>query len=152
MSAEPTNFPALHAALYAACGIPAPVFTPYDQGRYWDFLSPINSALAEHPEGKLTARDITQVVAEMRRQRSQGTSWSLRPSAILRQPETFLDLVLICRAKRRLRPRPADTQMQAVTHGGVTREVEVPVERKPFDFKGAVKTMLETVSREGPAE
>ncbi len=82
-----------------------------------DFLA-VMAPLKQSEGGEFTKADLVAVVALMREQnKSRGGNWSLRFAKIMRDPETFRDLVLEIRAKKRTRPRPALQQSSRVVAG-----------------------------------
>ena len=102
---------AFHRALHEACGLPAIRPSVSDQRVWWDFLQEL-APLADDESGPFTETDILPVIRRMQWECREGkASWSLRPSHILRNPETFRDLVLMTRQQRRSKrpttPRPA---------------------------------------------
>ena len=94
---------AFHKALHSACNLPALRPSMGDERIWWDFLLEM-APLSEHESGPFSVADIEGAVREMRREKNDGKAgWSLRPSAILRNPEGFRDMVLLFRTNRRLR-------------------------------------------------
>ena len=92
-----------HQAQHTACGLPALRPSMGDERAWWDFLREMEP-LSEDESGPLSSIDIEGAVREMRREKNDGKAgWALRPSTILRNPETFRDMVLIFRSKRRER-------------------------------------------------
>lgn len=88
-----------------------------------DFLA-VMAPLKETDGGEFTKADLVAVVALMREQnKSRGGNWSLRFAKIMRDPETFRDLVLEIRAKRKVRPRAAIVR-SSLTVAGVTIATE----------------------------
>ena len=89
-----------HRALNEACNLPALRMSMSDERAWWDFLREMEP-LVDHPMGAFNTTDIVQVIRRMQWECREGkASWSLRPSHILRNPETFRDLVLITRQRR----------------------------------------------------
>lgn len=113
-----------HKALHLACNLPALRPSMSDERAWWDFMQEMEP-LADDPDGELRVGDISAVVRRMIWEVREGkASWSLRPSHILRNPETFRDLVLITRRdfrnKRRhtlpvKRPQPPSAVREADT-------------------------------------
>lgn len=92
-----------HRTLHAACGLPALRPSVGDERAWWDFLQEM-APLEEDESGPLSSVDIEGAVREMRREKNDGKAgWALRPSTILRNPETFRDMVLLFRTSRRER-------------------------------------------------
>jgi len=92
-----------HKALHSACNLPALRPSMGDERMWWEFLQEM-APLSEHDSGPFSVEDIEGAVREMRREKNDGKAgWSLRPSAILRNPEGFRDMVLLFRSNRRLR-------------------------------------------------
>ena len=129
---------ALHRALYEACGLPAITMGLGQLNSWNDFLSALEP-LGETAGGLLSPRDISEVVGHMRREnRDSRAKWSLRPSKILRDPEAFLDLVLLARQRAAQRPPRPSTRMGVQESGGVSRQVELPAEEQVTDVRGAI--------------
>ena len=92
-----------HKTLHLACGFPALRPSIGDERAWWDFLQEM-TPLEEDESGPLSSIDIEGAVREMRREKNDGKAgWALRPSTILRNPETFRDMVLLFRTSRRER-------------------------------------------------
>lgn len=92
-----------HKALHSACGLPALRPSMGDERIWWDFLREM-APLSEDESGPLSSTDIDGAVRIMRREKNDGKAgWALRPSTILRNPETFRDMVLLFRTSRRER-------------------------------------------------
>lgn len=71
----------------------------------WESFVSVLDSLGETPAGPLTPRDVRNVIDGMRRSNARGDSkWSLRLTNILRNPESFRDLVLESRRIKRERP------------------------------------------------
>ena len=91
---------AFHAALHQACGVIALRPTMADERAWWDFLQEM--APLDDTGEPFSTEDIVQVLRHMQYEKREGKAgWSLRPSAILRTPETFRDLILLTRSKRK---------------------------------------------------
>jgi hypothetical protein len=117
MTHPPGDIADMHAALYSECGLPALGLTMSDTLVWRDFLSAM-APLAGTERGPLTVADIRAVIRLMRRQRDRnGIPWSLRPSRILRDPETFRDIVLETRQTRR-QPVQQPPAIQRLPGGG----------------------------------
>lgn len=118
----------LHNALHVACGLSSLRMGLADIN-IWRTALFVLEPLGDMPEGPLAVEDIQDVVGEMKRQNKAGEArWSLRPTRILRDSESLRDMVLLARQKRRaraLKPRLEITEQRV---GGVTRQVETPVE------------------------
>lgn len=92
-----------HKVLHTACGLPALRPSVGDERAWWDFLHEM-APLEEDESGPLSSVDIEGAIREMRREKNDGKAgWALRPSTILRNPETFRDMVLLFRTSRRER-------------------------------------------------
>lgn len=100
MKISPDQVALFHKALHDACGLPALRVTMSDERAWWDFLREMEPFI-DHPMGEFSKDDIFAVIRHMQKECRDGkASWSLRPTHILRNPETFRDLVLITRQKR----------------------------------------------------
>lgn len=116
-AAVPEDIVALHRALLAALRVD--YFPPgmIEMNGWRDWLS-VMKALEHSEGGPFTKKDLVAAVALMRAQnRAQSSNWSLRFAKIMRDPESFRDLVLI--ARKAVRERPA-VQQTARTIDGVT--------------------------------
>jgi hypothetical protein len=92
-----------HKALHIACGLPALPPSMGDERAWWEFLQEM-APLSEDESGPFSIADIEGAIREMRRERNDGKAgWALRPSTILRNPESFRDMVLLFRTNRRER-------------------------------------------------
>jgi hypothetical protein len=92
-----------HKALHMACGLPALPPSMGDERAWWEFLQEM-APLSEDESGPFSIADIEGAIREMRRERNDGKAgWALRPSTILRNPESFRDMVLLFRTNRRSR-------------------------------------------------
>lgn len=96
------NIPSLHKTLCLALGLPVLRLSISGESQWYWFVR--ETCLDSTPGGPLTCEDIQNVIALMRKQKTVGTGWSLRYSRIMRDPETFRDLVL--ETRRQPRPRP----------------------------------------------
>ena len=100
MKFTPAQIAAFHQALHEACNLPALRMSMSDERAWWDFLREMEP-LVDHPMGAFATTDVVQVIRHMQWECREGkASWALRPTHILRNPETFRDLVLITRQKR----------------------------------------------------
>lgn len=97
-----------------------------------DFLA-VMAPLKETNAGEFTKRDLVAAVELMREQNKQrGGNWSLRFSKIMRDPETFRDLVLEARTKRRARPRPPiEKGSRSVAGVTIATETDPAAEAEP---------------------
>lgn len=122
---------AMHSALHVSCGLPALAPTDTDCMAWWAFLREMDP-IAQAPGGPFSVADLRAVIAEMQRQRRAGeANWSMRPQKILRDPESFRDLVLIARSKRRAnRPTPPRPQQIQQLPGGGQRRLD-PTDTPP---------------------
>jgi hypothetical protein len=134
MMPVPPEIDYLHRALLAALRVDH--FRPGmgDVNAWRDFLFVLDS-LKDSDGGELTPRDVHAAVDLMRQQNKAGESkWSLRFSKILREPESFRDLVLISR--KRIRPRPAIQTVSRKTGDGANvmdeRDPAVANDPKPI--------------------
>jgi hypothetical protein len=101
----PQEIVELHRALLAALRVD--YFPPgmMEMNNWRDFLF-VMEPLKDSTGGAFTAKDIAPAVALMRQQnKTQSSNWSLRFAKIMRDPESFRDLVLISR--KAVRPRAA---------------------------------------------
>ena len=122
-----------HRALHEACGLPALRMSMNDERAWWDFLREMEP-LVDHPMGTFSTTDIVQVISRMQWECREGkASWALRPSHILRNPETFRDLVLITRQKR--------------TPQKVRKPEEPVIAQKPADDLMTSDEALESLAR-----
>lgn len=103
----------LHLALCRGLQIEPWMLSANNQREWTDFLREL-ACLEETSGGPVRERDIAAVIALMWRQKRDGTPWGMRYSRILRDPETFRDLVLETRRVRRPRaPIEPVTRTQA---------------------------------------
>ena len=133
---------ALHRALCAAIGNPEFKLTMSDERAWSDFLGVISS-LDETSGGPLTPRDMKLVIERMRTQVASGKAgWSLRYTKILRDPETFRDLVLEVRKK--FRPRAAIERVTRTLPDGanVIDERDPAAEADATNIRAAAKTEM----------
>lgn len=127
----------LHCALCGALGIPAWKLGPSDYTTWQGFLF-VMKTLDETEGGPLTPRDVINVVNLMRKQQREGVPWSLRHGKILRDPETFRDLVF--ETRRPVRPRPAvQTESRSTPGGNVMVETDPAAASDPQEIAAAVK-------------
>lgn len=125
---------AFHKALHLACNLPALRPTISDERSWWDFLQEMEP-LADDPDGELRVRDISAVVRRMIWEVREGKArWSLRPSHILRNPETFRDLVLITRRDFWNKLRPKMPVKRPVTPAPVTEADTLSQEERDASF------------------
>jgi hypothetical protein len=113
-----------HRALLDALGIDH--FRPgmADVNMWKDFLFFLDT-LKDSAGGPLTAKDITAALRLMRQEnRDKRAGWSLRYSRILREPESFRDLVLQARKQKRERG-------PVVTESRTAGNVSILTERDP---------------------
>lgn len=100
MTHSPDQIATLHRVLHEACNLHALRMSMSDERAWFDFLREMEP-LVDHPMGAFNTTDIVQVIRHMQWECREGkASWALRPSHILRNPETFRDLVLMTRQKR----------------------------------------------------
>ena len=100
MKISPDQVALFHKALHEACNLHALRMSMSDERAWFDFLREMEP-LVDHPMGAFNTTDIVQVIRHMQWECREGkASWALRPSHILRNPETFRDLVLMTRQKR----------------------------------------------------
>jgi hypothetical protein len=114
-----------HRALLAALRVD--YFRPGlgDLTAWHDFLFVLET-LTDSEGGELQPEDIHAAVNLMRAQNKSGEArWSLRFAKIMREPESFRDLVLIARKKVRQRP-PVETASRTDATGA-----SVAIERDP---------------------
>lgn len=124
-SLVPPDIVDLHRTLLAALQVD--YFPPgmAEMNNWRDFLF-VMQPLAESEGGAFTKADLAPVIRIMREDNKRGSSnWSLRFSKIMREPESFRDLVLI--ARKKLRPRPPIEQTSRKDATGAN----VAIERDP---------------------
>ena len=132
-SAFKSQVSGFHHALHEACNLPALRMSMSDERAWWDFLREMEP-LVDHPMGAFSTTDVVQVIRHMQWECREGkASWSLRPSHILRNPETFRDLVLITRQKR--------------TPQKVRKPVEPVIAQKPAEDFMTSEEALESLAR-----
>jgi hypothetical protein len=124
MITAPAPIPEFHRVLLDALAVD--YFQPglADINAWRDFLYFLET-LNDSAGGPLTARDIAAAVRLMRQEnRDRRASWSLRFARILREPESFRDLVLQARKQKRERPQVRTESRQA-------GNISIAVERDP---------------------
>lgn len=117
----PPEIEALHRALLSALRVD--YFPPGmgDLNAWRDFLFVLQS-LEGSVGGCLTSHDIRAAVNLMREQNREGKAkWALRFAKVLREPESFRDLVLETRRLKRPRPPVERSSRRA---GDITLETE----------------------------
>ena len=120
-----------HKALHSACGLPALRPSIGDERAWWDFLHEM-APLSEDESGPFSVADIDGAVRMMRREKNDGKAgWALRPSTILRNPETFRDMVLLFRTSRR--ERSLKERRAAIT-GAPVPETQAEPSISPEEF------------------
>lgn len=97
---------------------------------YWSDFLYVMKPLAESEGGPFTKADIAPVIRKMRDDNQRGVSnWSLRFAKIMRDPESFRDLVLIARKQSRPREPKKDAPVRrSLGEGGTVSYLE---ERDP---------------------
>lgn len=133
----PQHIVDLHRALLATLRVD--YFAPgmQDMNNWRDFLF-VMEPLKDSAGGELTIKDIGAAVALMRKQNRAGSNWSLRFTRIMRDPESFRDLVL--QSRRVDRPR------QPVQRGSRTDATgaQIATERDPAAEDDARPVSAET--------
>lgn len=129
--AVPEDIVELHRTLLRALNVD--FFRPgMAELNYWSDFLYVMKPLAESEGGAFTKGDIATAVRLMREQnKSGGANWSLRFSKIMRDPESFRDLVLIARKKLRPRPPVEQTQRTDATGANIAIERDPAAERDP---------------------
>jgi hypothetical protein len=127
----PSEIVELHRTLLAALNVD--YFPPgmAEMNNWRDFLF-VMQPLSESEGGAFTKADLAPVIRMMREDNKRGSSnWSLRFSKIMREPESFRDLVLI--ARKKLRPRPAieQTSRTDATGANIAVDRDPAAEREP---------------------
>jgi hypothetical protein len=124
----------MHRTLLAALNVD--YFPPgmREMNDWRDWLS-VMAPLKDSTGGAFTKDDLTAAVRLMRDQnRSKEANWSLRFSKIMREPESFRDIVLLARKQKR--PRAPIEQRQrtdatganiAVDHDPATEREAIPI-------------------------
>lgn len=132
-----------HRTLHQECGLDALRLTHNDQRAWFDFLREMEP-LEDHPLGPFCVEDIRGAVGEMHYQKREGkASWAIRPSTILRNPDSFRDLVLEAR-KRRKQPKKLTAKILKTE-----KQPSVPSDPLPENF--SIKEEFEKLQREGGA-
>lgn len=128
MTFTETQIDTFHRALHRACGLEPIRPSMADQRTWWEFLQHMEP-LEESSGGPFKIDDLVMVLGVMRKandQRDRAYRFTMRPAAILRDPERFRDMVLEERARnqRRQRPEPVIREVRA---GSVSTMVEDPL-------------------------
>lgn len=113
---------AYHRALLRGCDLD-PVRPAAGAQVAWDHFVREMEPLRDTEEGPFTMQDLVELLALMRKQKAEGIGWSMRPTAILRDPEKMIDLILENRRVKRLRQRPP-IQRKPITAGPVTAMID----------------------------
>lgn len=137
----------LHRALLSALRVD--YFPPGlgDVNAWRDFLF-VFEPLKDSAGGPLSAKDIHAAVALMRLEnRSAGNRWSLRFARILKEPESFRDLVLQSRKQNRDRP-PAVPASRSAGNTSILIERDPSAENQPQPIAHHLRAFREKM--EGP--
>lgn len=129
--AVPTDIVEMHRTLLAALNVD--YFPPgmREMNDWRDWLS-VMAPLKDSTGGAFTKDDLTAAVRLMRDQnRSKEANWSLRFSKIMREPESFRDLVLMARKKLRPRPPIEQTSRTDATGANIATERDPAAENPP---------------------
>ncbi len=153
MSFTEQQITGFHRALNIACGLMALRPTQTDLRAWWDFLREMEPLDDPEAGGPFNVGDIQDVIGEMRRQnKAQQANWSLRPQKILRDPESFRDLILIARSRRRAsRPRLHDVRQEQIV-GLTTRLIEVHHEEPATTAAEASQKLKEFLDSRRPQQ
>lgn len=130
-SLVPPDITELHRTLLAALNVD--YFPPgmREMNDWRDWLS-VMAPLKDSTGGAFTKEDLTAAVRLMREQnRSKEANWSLRFSKIMREPESFRDIVLMARKAVRKRPPVEQTQRTDATGANIAIERDPAAERDP---------------------
>lgn len=118
-----------HHALRRFCGLERLPFTFSDSTAWQGFLF-VMQPLEGSEGGPFTLSDLTAVLSEIRQQKNRGINWTLRPTAILREPERFRDMVEEARRSlrivKRVAERPASSPAVQSLPTGTRRLTEDP--------------------------
>ncbi len=139
----------MHVALYEGCSLPVLPLRINDQRQWHDFLEEMKP-LADTPGGPFRLADLVAVLAVMLEQKRNGVGWAMRPSKILREPETIRDLVLEARSKLKIRARAAERNAAAkpaIQHlpDGTTRQLDT-TEAPDADYETARDASLQQLA------
>lgn len=129
--AVPQEIIELHAALLRALNVD--YFRPglAEMGHWKDFLF-VMKPLSDSEGGAFNKADIGPAIALMRQQnKTERSNWSLRFIKIMRDPESFRDIVLLSRKQRRPRPPVEQTQVTDATGANIAVERDPAAERDP---------------------
>lgn len=126
---------AMHRALYRACGLQVPTYS-YAEENAWQPIVYLTADFATTTdEGRFCLQDLIDVLAEMSRlnaQRDPQYRTTMRPYAILRDPERLRDLILEVREKKRARQRPKPVvKPRAMAHHVQAIEEDPAMESEP---------------------
>ena len=148
MITAPPEILEFHRALLDALGVD--YFSPglSDINAWRDFLFFLDS-LKDSAGGPLTAKDIAAAVRVMRQEnRDKRAGWSLRYFRILREPESFRDLVLQSRKTNRPRP-PIRTESRQMGEHTIAVEVDPAAAADPQPTSTILRDFIEKMK--GPA-
>ena len=106
-----------------------------------DFLY-VMKPLEDSAGGALKLADIAAAVGLMRKQNRDGSNWSLRYAKIMRDPETFRDLILQARRVERPRAPVQATQRRNATGAAIAVESDPAAEAEPRPLSESVQRFM----------
>lgn len=146
-SLVPKDIVELHQTLLRALGVD--YFPPgmSEMNAWRDFLF-VMQPLTLSEGGAFTKADLASAIRLMREDNKRGSSnWSLRFSKIMREPESFRDIVLIARKGLRKRPPVEMRSRTDATGAAVVIEHDPTAERYPVAMAEHVREFREKMRK-----
>lgn len=142
---------AMHKALHRACGMPSLSMSYGDQDAWRVVIAVMQPLEFDTEEGRFTLQDLIEALAAMNKantQRDARYRYTMRPSAIMRDPERLRDLVLECREIKRRRKRVVKPHTHTVrdAQGEVTIREDRAVDHDPVSLTDLVNQEMQRVN------